>query len=175
MCRTPGCGNEVFIKKRGWCRPCYMRWYHAEHADIGVFGNRRTHTPKPDIQREVRECVCGTTFEAKHRDHRYCSPQCRRADRPSSSPPPTPRSRTRKSWEAMMRRCSDPRHPRWKHYGGRGITVCDRWRDSLAAFISDMGYRPEGTSIDRINVDGDYQPDNCRWATRSEQEANKRR
>ena len=81
---------------------------------------------------------------------------------------------TYNSWMQMRRRCRDPKHGQWANYGGRGITVCDRWRDSFANFLADMGERPDGTSIDRIDNDGNYEPGNCRWATPLEQSHNKR-
>ena len=80
--------------------------------------------------------------------------------------------RTHRIWLKMRGRCSDPNNLRYHRYGGRGITVCDRWQ-ILANFLSDMGPVPEGKSIDRINNDGNYEPANCRWATREEQNANK--
>lgn len=73
----------------------------------------------------------------------------------------------------MKIRCYCEGNPRWDRYGGRGIKVCDRWRNSFPAFLADMGMRPSPAhSIDRINNDGDYEPGNCRWATRIEQGRN---
>jgi hypothetical protein len=76
-------------------------------------------------------------------------------------------------WAAMLQRCTNPRNKDWKLYGGRGITVCERWL-SFSNFLADMGEKPDGLSVDRINVDGNYEPDNCRWATAHEQAHNKR-
>jgi len=80
-----------------------------------------------------------------------------------------------RSWHAAKNRCFNPKTLGYHNYGGRGITMCDRWRDSFEAFLADMGERPPGTSLDRFpNNDGNYEPGNCRWATPKEQAANKR-
>lgn len=84
------------------------------------------------------------------------------------------RSATYISWSSMIQRTTNPRNPAWPDYGGRGITVCDRWR-SFEAFLEDMGERPAGLTLDRIDVNGDYEPGNCRWATWTEQRLNQRR
>lgn len=78
------------------------------------------------------------------------------------------------SWRAMVRRCTDPNDVSYDDYGGRGITVCERWM-SVAKFIADMGERPAGTTLDRIKNERGYEPGNCRWATPAEQARNTRR
>jgi len=75
----------------------------------------------------------------------------------------------------MKRRCYSPSNKGYKDYGGRGIGICDRWRNSLAAFHADMGDMPDGLTIDRIDNDRDYEPGNCRWSTYGEQARNTRR
>ncbi len=77
-------------------------------------------------------------------------------------------------WRKMKQRCYDPKARGFSFYGGRGITVCQRWLDSFENFLADMGERPDGMSIDRINVNGNYEPGNCRWATNEQQSGNRR-
>lgn len=79
---------------------------------------------------------------------------------------------TYRSWSAMRNRCEKPKDSMFYRYGGRGIKVCERWM-SFPNFLDDMGERPEGMTLDRIDSDSDYSPENCTWATRKEQNRNK--
>lgn len=81
-----------------------------------------------------------------------------------------------RAWRNMLDRCGNQRRKDYKHYGGRGISVCSRWRDSYKLFLSDMGRKPSADhSLDRIENNGNYCPGNCRWATKTEQLKNRRR
>lgn len=81
------------------------------------------------------------------------------------------------SWEGMKQRCLNPKNQRYEYYGGRGITICDRWsgKHGFENFLEDMGPKPEGLSIDRKDNDGNYEPGNCKWSTQKEQVNNSRR
>jgi len=83
------------------------------------------------------------------------------------------RTPTYDSWRAMRGRCLDPKNEKFPEYGGRGISICARW-ESFEAFYLDMGERPPKKTLDRVDVDGNYEPGNCRWASAKTQSENRR-
>lgn len=127
--------------------------------------------------RVERACAqCGRLFTvlpskiADGRGH-YCSVRCGRLTHGESNDTITPEYR---AWVSMRTRCLNPRAQNYARYGGRGITICDRWRDSYTAFLADLGRRPSTAhSLHRLDNDLGYEPGNVRWALPAEQVANK--
>lgn len=92
---------------------------------------------------------------------------------PDRTPKHLRNSGTHYSWNWMMSRCFDSWNASYPHYGERGITVCERWL-KFENFLADMGPRPDGMTLDRLDGEGNYEPSNCRWATKAEQTANRK-
>lgn len=115
--------------------------------------------------------VVGSTL--KNGSSKECGCSKRRSDTRPKFRHGMTRTPTYESWQAMLRRCTQPKNVRYLQYGGRGIAVCDRWR-VFDNFLTDMGVRPDGMTLDRIDPNGNYEPSNCRWATASTQRTNQR-
>lgn len=123
-------------------------------------------------------CLCGNTsvaMGAALRSRHTASCGCIQREAVTKHGHAAINSTEYRSWRSMKDRCLNPSCPKYHLYGGRGVTVCERWVESFETFLDDMGPKPgPGYSIDRIDSDGNYEPGNCRWATYLEQRHNRR-
>lgn len=153
------------------CRPCHARANGAARAAKGRNWCVDDACPACGKVRAVHKKKIGT----------MCKSCCVRLTNLGRAPWRThghsaggKRSPTWLSWASAKQRCFTPSSPSYPAYGGRGITMCERWRNSFQAFLEDMGERPDGTSLERLDSDRGYEPGNCVWATPVQQIANRR-
>lgn len=171
-----------------WSKTCYggfnlrksTRYQRARQVGdrVGILTLRERQTTSKSVYFKC-ECECGNFILVRH-DHLFdgatLSCGCRgyaNLIKHGESRGHTV-SKEYAIYAGMKQRCYNTNHKHFKSYGGRGITVCSRWLNSFAAFLEDMGRCPEGMSLDRIENNGHYEPDNCRWATALQQARNKR-
>jgi hypothetical protein len=133
----------------------------------------------PSWRKNTYKCYCGNLFVTKAHhiksgDTKSCGCLLLKIATKHGHNRVGKRTTTYNSWAGMNKRCNSPKDNKYPIYGGRGITICNRWSE-FTNFLADMGEKPKGTSLDRIDVNGNYEPSNCRWATPHEQRVNQRR
>lgn len=172
------CGTKLKLGQSKQCKKCYMLSLNNFEDLTGKTFGKYTVVKYIGVSSNYKRmyeciCVCKNLFEVDHFNLKNnLSGGCRRCT--SNKRHQMSKTSTYRIWAGMKQRCHNEKNPDYIYYGGRGITVCERWLDSFDNFLEDMGERPSKLlSIDRINVNLGYFKDNCRWATIAEQSWNK--
>jgi len=163
-------------QKTNLCGQKFGRWTVKEEAESYLRNTGST------IRRLLCKCDCGTervVLACDLRSGKSKSCGCWQIDNPNLKHGHARRKRvtgTYQSWVTMVSRCTNPNTQNYKYYGGRGIAVCERWlgEDGFNNFLADIGEKPKGLSLERENNNGNYEPGNCKWATKEEQANNQR-
>jgi len=161
ICKIPGCNNKHL--SGGYCSKHYARY--NKYGDPNYSKYDRNHSMFCAVRGCENQYYCKGYCEKHYsKFKKYGNPQ--HIEKEQHGMDATPEYW---AWSSMKKRCYNSNNSNYCHYGGRGIVVCDKWRNSFMAFIEDMGLKPfPKAQIDRIDNDGNYEPDNCMWATSTE-------